>query len=178
MSARIKLSRSPEGIATVREAWLDELEKPEKVEREREKEKQEYLSQLTERHRHVDHVRALLEQVLRLQRVKRVREQAQESNDHLETRFEILKEQWLNETGYLSDPVKKILHPAHLKIIGMGEKVLPLILREVQKMSGHWFVALSAISPENPVRSEDEGSVEKIGKAWLRWGKERGLIDI
>jgi hypothetical protein len=94
----------------------------------------------------------------------------------IERVFRALADKWIKETGYLSDPIKKFMHPSHLKIIGMGEKVLPLILREAQKRSGHWFVALNAISPENPVKPEDETSLERVANAWLEWGKERDLV--
>src|SRR5436190_10358773 len=59
-----------------------------------------------------------------------------------EQTFRRLADRWLADTAFDSDPIEKFLHPLHLKIIGMGERVLPLLLREVEKMSGHWFVAL------------------------------------
>ena len=93
-----------------------------------------------------------------------------------EQRFRQLASTWLRDTGYLSDPVRKFLDRSHLKIIAMGEKVLPLILRELEKKSGFWFVALDAISPENPVQPEDQVSFDATANAWLRWGRQRGLI--
>ena len=94
----------------------------------------------------------------------------------VEAEFRRLADEWLSETAYLSDPVKIFMHRSHIKIIGMGEKVLPLILREVERMSGDWLFALDAISPENPVRPEDRTNLEKAAGVWLQWGKERGLI--
>ena len=94
----------------------------------------------------------------------------------VEQEFRQLASDWLRETAYDSDPADKFLHRAHLKLIAMGEKILPLALEETEKMSGHWFVLLDAISPYNPVGPQDEMSLERTSQAWLRWGKEEGLI--
>ena len=94
----------------------------------------------------------------------------------VEAEFYKLRDEWLSDTAHLSDPIKKVVHLSYLKIIGMGEKVLPLILREVQRRSGHWFVALEAISHEYPIKPDDETSLEGVANTWLEWGKERGFI--
>jgi len=91
-------------------------------------------------------------------------------------RFEELANEWLRETRFDSDPVDKFLHPSHFKIVGMGPRILPLLLKEAEKMSGHWFVALNAVSPVNPVPPEYEVSLEATTHAWLDWGKREGLI--
>jgi hypothetical protein len=96
--------------------------------------------------------------------------------DHAEQKFRQLANEWIAETGFLSDPSKKFTHRSYLKIIGMGEKALPLILREVERMSGHWFVALDAISDVNPVSLEDQRSLQRTANAWLQWGRDKGYI--
>jgi hypothetical protein len=96
--------------------------------------------------------------------------------ESIEQRFRRFADEWISETGLLSDPIRKFMHRSHLKIIGMGEKALPYILKEVERKSGHWFVALDAISPENPVRPEDQINLERTARAWLEWGKDKGLI--
>lgn len=93
-----------------------------------------------------------------------------------EQRFQQLAREWLRDTAFVSDPIEKFMHPAHMKILGMGEKILPLVLREVERMSGHWFMVLDAISPENPVTPEDQASPERTAHAWVDWGKKQGLI--
>ena len=49
------------------------------------------------------------------------------------------------------------MHPAYLDIIGMGDKAVPLILRDLKKETSHWFIALRAITKSSPVRPEDAG---------------------
>lgn len=93
-----------------------------------------------------------------------------------EQRFQQLANEWLRDTAFVSDPIEKFMHPAHMKILGMGEKILPLVLMEVEKMSGHWFMILDAISAENPVTPEDQASPERTAQAWVEWGKKQGLI--
>ncbi len=100
----------------------------------------------------------------------------QQPDAALEREFSRLAEEWLDETSHLSNPVDKFMHPAIVQIIGMGKQVVPLLLQEVQKMSGHWFYALEHINRTNPVSSEDRWNVEKTAAAWLEWGRRERLI--
>lgn len=95
----------------------------------------------------------------------------------LEREFKSLVEQWRRETMSISSLSDMVLHPAYYQIIGMGRDILPLLLRELKERGGHWFLALRAISRQNPIRKEDRGKVKKMVQAWLKWGKENGLLD-
>ena len=64
----------------------------------------------------------------------------------------------------------------YYQIIGMGPKVVPLILRELEKETDHWFWALEAITGENPVKEDDAGDMRASARAWLEWGRRNGLI--
>src|SRR6266498_3941100 len=92
---------------------------------------------------------------------------------NIEAQFRRLADEWIRDTRYISDPIQRILHPAHFKIIGMGPAALPLILAELQRRPAHWFVALDAISPENPVGPEAQNSFEDTARAWLEWGEKK-----
>jgi hypothetical protein len=167
MSFPLTVEYSPSGIATAKESWYVE----EKMQPELETlEHARRLSQLTRR------AAAVREMASQLQELVEAHRQDKERADESERRFRQLAEQWIIETGLLSDPIQKFLHPAHLKIIGMGERVLPFILKEVEKMSGHWFVALDAVSPVNPVQPEDQTNLKRMAEAWIQWGKIEGLI--
>ena len=65
---------------------------------------------------------------------------------------------------------------SYQRIIGLGPKVVPLILVELQKETNHWFWALEAITGENPVPKEDAGDVEASARAWIAWGKKNGHL--
>jgi hypothetical protein len=69
--------------------------------------------------------------------------------------FQELANQWRRETAHLSLAIKKVTHPAYQRIIGLGLDAVPLILRELQRRSGHWFWALKAITGEDPAQPED-----------------------
>ncbi|MBD2355867.1 hypothetical protein H6G41_14780 [Tolypothrix sp. FACHB-123] len=92
----------------------------------------------------------------------------------LEITFLELAEQWRQETGMLSAIAKISMHPAYQRIIGMGQPVVPLILRELERQPDHWFWALNAITGANPVKPEQRGRIKQMAQAWIDWGKTNG----
>ncbi len=91
-------------------------------------------------------------------------------------RFQELAETWRSETEFLSSTTDKATHTAYQQIIGLGKDALALILSELQKKEEHWFWALHAITGVDPVPAIDRGRIHKMTEAWLRWGREQGLI--
>jgi len=92
----------------------------------------------------------------------------------LEKKFLNLAAQWRQETYTVSSTTVLANHPAYQEIIGMGEPVIPLLLKELEKKSGQWFMALKAISKQNPVPPELKGKTQEMTTAWLKWGREKG----
>jgi hypothetical protein len=92
----------------------------------------------------------------------------------IETRFLELAQQWRRETGMMSLVTKMSMHPAYQRIIGMGQPVVPLILRELEQEPDHWFWALQAITGANPVQPEQRGRLTQMANAWIEWGREHG----
>jgi hypothetical protein len=183
MASGLKLVHSA-GIPTIKERWMVEEDEEEKVEEHlaivkyAHKLSQEYARAKADLEAQSRQVAEQL-QALEQQATDRERQQVRtgEVDAATEGEFRAHADKWLQETAPLSDPVQIFMHPSHLKIIGMGGKALPFILREVERQSGHWFVALEAISPVNPVQPEDQTSFQRMTDAWIRWGKEEGLID-
>jgi len=97
--------------------------------------------------------------------------------EEFEKRFTELADKWQKAHAFTSSDTDMVLDPSYQEIIGMGYPVVPLILRELQKEPDNWFWALRAISGENPVRHEDQGRIRQMAEAWVRWGRERGLVD-
>jgi hypothetical protein len=87
--------------------------------------------------------------------------------------FDSLVSRWKADTQYLSGANIE-LHPAYLRIIGMGERAVPLILSEMKRSGGHWFWALEAITGDNPARNAS--TVTEGIAAWLEWGQLRKLV--
>jgi hypothetical protein len=92
----------------------------------------------------------------------------------LDEPFRALAAQWYQETGPLSSITKQAMHPAYQRIIAMGPRVIPLILKELQVRPAHWFWALNALTGVDPAREQTtfKGAVE----AWLKWGYKQGYI--
>lgn len=90
--------------------------------------------------------------------------------------FEKLKTQWKSKTKYMSNSAQMATVWPYQQIIGMGRPALPLILKELERETDHWFWALEAISGENPVPAEQAGQVENMAKIWIQWGQKKGLI--
>lgn len=96
------------------------------------------------------------------------------SNAGLEENFLQLSQQWRQETGMLSVVSKMVIHPAYQRIVGMGQPVIPLIFRELEREPDHWFWALQSITGENPVSVDRRGDIVQMAAAWLEWGKAHG----
>lgn len=95
----------------------------------------------------------------------------------LESEFDRLAKQWRKETGFHSSLSKKFMHPAYQRIMAMGERALPLILRELQQRPAHWFYALQFIAGEKG-KDVAQGvyDLEEVRSAWLQWGYEHNYI--
>ncbi|MBI2304720.1 MAG: N-6 DNA methylase [Chloroflexi bacterium] len=88
--------------------------------------------------------------------------------------FDRLTDTWERERPRGVDIAEMAMHPAYQRIIGMGPRAIPLLLRRLQQKPGHWFWALHAITGANPVPLEDQGNIDAMSAAWLAWGKQRG----
>ena len=56
----------------------------------------------------------------------------------------------------------------------MGQPVVPLPLRELERNPAHWFKALRTLTGANPVKPEQRGRMKQMAEAWLKWGREYG----
>lgn len=92
--------------------------------------------------------------------------------EEVEGRFAILAETWRNETRNISNMTEVFSHYAYRRVIDLGPRVIPVILRELERQPDLWFFALRKITGANPVRKEYAGNMKKIRDAWLRWGRQ------
>lgn len=91
-------------------------------------------------------------------------------------RFINLAGKWKEETKLSSFTGDIVQHPAYLEIIGMGEKVIPYILRDLASKPSHWFIALRSITGISPIKTSHKGDITKMSEDWVAWGKEHGYI--
>ena len=94
----------------------------------------------------------------------------------LESRFGRLKEEWKQQSQYLSNATQMAMLQPYQQIIGLGPSVVPLLLRELAREPDHWFWALESITGQNPVPAEVVGHVAATAEAWLAWGRREGLL--
>jgi hypothetical protein len=94
-------------------------------------------------------------------------------------KFIQLKDQWLDETKYISNPQKIYSNGAYLEIICMGGRVTPWIIRELKKDPNHWFHALTQITKHNPkhnpIKDDHAGNLELMRNDWLFWAKNNNI---
>jgi hypothetical protein len=103
-------------------------------------------------------------------------EEGRETTANMEQEFQKLAEEWRSQTRNLSSMMKITYNRAYRQIVNMGPRVLPILLRELQRKPDLWFSALREITSENPVRPEHAGNVKKMQEAWVNWGKEHGYL--
>lgn len=98
------------------------------------------------------------------------------AGDELARSFAALAHQWRRETAHLSSVAAKTLHPAYLRIIGLGPAVIPLVLARLENEPAYWFAALRSLTGHDPVRPEDAGRFRAMRDSWLAWGRAQRLI--
>jgi hypothetical protein len=94
----------------------------------------------------------------------------------IEARFRYLVTDWKTGRGHKSSVQAMAMHPAYQQIIGMGEKVLPLLLAEMEARPSHWTWALRSITGADPVPEQSRGKLKEMASAWAKWGREMGYI--
>jgi hypothetical protein len=94
----------------------------------------------------------------------------------LEKRFNELAKNWKKETGAYSTSLHIAGNNNYLEIIGMGNEVVPYILKELQKEPNLWFIALKSITRQNPIQKEHIGKIKLMAEDWIAWGKKNNLI--
>jgi hypothetical protein len=97
---------------------------------------------------------------------------ATEPAEHLEARFQRLAATWRAETAHLSSSTRITNHAAFREIVALGQPVVPLILRELERQPSLLVWALPQICAANPVPPEDAGKLVPMTEAWLRWARE------
>jgi hypothetical protein len=97
------------------------------------------------------------------------------NQENIEPEFNRLVGEW-KASRHATSFSRDLVTPAYLRIIGLGPKVLPLILRELGKELDHWFLALKSVSGEDPVPPQSRGKIQEMANAWLKWGREKGHV--
>jgi hypothetical protein len=90
--------------------------------------------------------------------------------------FAQLLMEWHKERGITSSITKMATCPSYQKIIGMGERAIRLILRQMENEGDEpdmWFWALRVLTDADPVPEDARGNVARMSQAWLNWARGR-----
>lgn len=83
-----------------------------------------------------------------------------------------LKNNWLEETLYESNPYVKISNHNYQKIIKLGMDVVPLLLNDLIIHKCDFFDALSEILKIDPIKPDHYGDISAMIDDWKIWKKE------
>lgn len=90
--------------------------------------------------------------------------------------FSALAREWREAVRYQSSLMQAVNHPAYRAVVELGDEIVPQLLRELRRNPEPWFLALREITGVDPARPEHRGNLRAIADAWVRWGRERGLV--
>lgn len=95
----------------------------------------------------------------------------------LELKFREYADKWYLETIRESSLTKLMSNVNYLKVIKLGPDVVPLILKELRSDDpAPWFLALRVLTEETEVGCGNPGNFVEKARAWVAWGKERGIV--
>ncbi len=87
-----------------------------------------------------------------------------------------LLSEWHKERGITSSSTDMVMCYSYQRIIGMGEKAVPLLLEQIERegeQPDHWFYALRMLTGKNPVPKEARGNLKKMAQIWLEWARAK-----
>lgn len=95
---------------------------------------------------------------------------------YMESKFDFHYENWLSETGLLSDVSKIINHEDFQQILSMGNTAIPFILRKIKNEPSPLVWALNILTRQNISKGE-RISISEAASKWYRWGIRNNYIN-
>jgi hypothetical protein len=87
-----------------------------------------------------------------------------------------LADQWQRETGHLSSLDDIVANKNYREIVDLDWQIVPALLLDLEHRHRFWFPALEEITGIRPFDSRDSGNGKAMTKAWIEWGKRKGLL--
>jgi hypothetical protein len=103
-------------------------------------------------------------------------EHAATTKDDL-TEFRRHVSKWKRDTLHLSSVGRMTTHGSYLRIIALASaspELLSVLLYELETNPDHWFIALNAITGEDPVPAGS--TFAEAVSSWTAWGRQKGLL--
>lgn len=71
---------------------------------------------------------------------------------------------------------QRLFSEEYAQVIGLGPKVVPILLKELEQSTSPWFWALKAITRVDPAKDVNQGDFASIAACWVQWGREQKLL--
>ena len=97
-------------------------------------------------------------------------------SDTLQERFLQLAGEWQKAVSNSSSLTAIASHPKYRQIINLGKDAVPFLLIDLERNNRFWFPALHEITGIQPFDRSDYGNPKRMTKAWIQWGKRKGII--
>lgn len=90
--------------------------------------------------------------------------------------LEVLVNNWLADTQWLSSHSAIARHPDFASIVAMGGIAIDFILDRLRKgdVRMHWFIALVQLAGTNVIAPSSRGKVQLMAADWLAWAAANG----
>jgi len=95
---------------------------------------------------------------------------------NIASRFNQLASEVEEDCMMLSSTTQISLHSSYQQIIGIGKKVIPLLITRLDKTPNFWFKALESITGRNLIPKQDRGYLNKEKAHWKNWAKENDYV--
>ena len=89
-------------------------------------------------------------------------------SDKLQSDFIELKKNWIDSASFHSNP-NLLYDENYQKIIEMGDKIVPILIKDLDTNNGDWIRALHEITGINPIKESNVGYMEKMIEDWKEW---------
>jgi hypothetical protein len=71
---------------------------------------------------------------------------------------------------------QRLFSEEYTAIIGLGPRVVPFLLRDLQKAVSPWFWALRALTRSDPAKNVNPGDFVAVAACWIQWGKDQNIL--
>jgi hypothetical protein len=122
-----------------------------------------------------EHIREVIPNVIFAKHAARQKEEPRYTDEDWRL-FQNLVASWRRERGATSSINRMVMCESYQHIIGLGEKALPMILKQIDIEGDdpdHWNWALTAITRVSIVPEEELGNMRAIAARWKQWARTR-----
>ena len=96
--------------------------------------------------------------------------------NQLQKEFLELKNKWIEEVGYQSNPNILYSDVNYRRIVSFGKRIVPILFEDIKQHGGDWFTALVEIFKFDPVNCDNQGNIELMTQDWQKYLESTHVI--